>query len=172
MFARSQAMRTSLLQTARRRFQTHGTSETGFDRMILDKLNWSKGAFNGGTLFALLGIGNVCGYLLSHVMEKKNFEYWFLFKNDGRMFTGLRTMLASENLLDVAWTSPSLILGGLYLQKQMGVMKSTQFFWLALGASMMFTSAFGPNTWIGKNLHCRDYLPFHMFTMCRKDGSG
>ena len=54
----------------------------------------------------------------------------------------------------------------------MGVMKATQFFWAALTTAMIFPAAFGPNTWIGKNLHCRDYLPIHMFTMCRKDGSG
>ncbi len=55
---------------AKRSFQTNGTSESSFDRMLIDKLKWGRGAFAGGYMFALIGVGSIFGFGLSHFMEK------------------------------------------------------------------------------------------------------
>ena len=81
MFANTRRLAQPLIQNVKRQFQTHGTSESGFDRMIADKLNWSRGAFAGGNLFALMGVGAIVGYGLSHVMEEENYKYHFQFQS-------------------------------------------------------------------------------------------
>ena len=83
--------------------------------MIMDKIKFTRGLMSGGYLFAFMGVGNALGYLASHFMEKKNFDAHFLYQGTGRLFTPFKSLLASDKLSNVVWTSPSLILGGLYL---------------------------------------------------------
>jgi hypothetical protein len=45
--------------------------------MVGDKLKWTRGAFSGGNLFALFGVGNIIGFGLYHLMEKENYNYYF-----------------------------------------------------------------------------------------------
>ena len=59
-----------LVMSTKRSFQTNGVNNSSFDRMLLDKLSWARGAFAGGFIFALFGVGSVLGYGLSHLMEK------------------------------------------------------------------------------------------------------
>ena len=75
-----------LVQNTKRSFQTHGTRDTGFDRMFLDKLHWFKGTWAGGNLFTLFGIGSVIGYGLNFVMEKENYRYYFEYTGSGALF--------------------------------------------------------------------------------------
>ena len=75
-------------------------------------------------------------------------------------------MLSSESLINCAWTSASLILGGLYLQQKLGSLNTTKFFAASMIASYSFTTAFGPNTTAYKlNLRsiCPDALRFDCF---------
>ena len=52
-------------------FQTFGGPyKSGFDRMLWDKLKFAQGRLNGGTLFALMGFGNIAGYLMGKMMDK------------------------------------------------------------------------------------------------------
>lgn len=83
--------------------------------MLLDKLTHTRSFFSGGYLFALFGLGNIAGYGLSLLMDKENHEYYFGYNGCGKFFQPIKSMIGSNNLLNVAWTSPSLILGGLYL---------------------------------------------------------
>jgi hypothetical protein len=93
--------------------------------MIMDKIKFSKGLMSGGFLFAFMGVGNALGYIASHLMEKKNFDNHFLYQGNGRLFTPFKSLFASDKLMNVAWTSPTLIFGGMFLQRQLGAMKCT-----------------------------------------------
>ena len=59
--------------------------------------------------------------------------------------------------MNVAWTAPMLIVGGTYLQKQLGVLNTTKFFAMALTSTYLFTCCFGPRTFLGE-LCLRPYL--------------
>ena len=58
-------------------------------------------------------------------------------------------MLASDKLLNVAWTAPLLIVGGTYLQQKIGVLNCTKFFAMSILSTYLFMSAFGPRTELG-----------------------
>ena len=76
-------------------------------------MSWARAP---GHLFALFGLGNLACYGLSLFSDSANFDYYFGYKGDGRFFQPFRSMMASEKLLNVAWTAPLLIFGGTYLQ--------------------------------------------------------
>lgn len=78
-------------------------------------------------------------------------------------------MIGSNNFLNVAWTAPSLILGGLYLQGKLGHVASTKFFLLSMIASYGFISAFGPTTRAGSQLNIRAFWPKDMRWDCIAD---
>ena len=136
--------------------------------MVADKLNWARGSFGGGYLFALMGVGSVFGYALSHVMEEENYKFHFQYKGDGRLFLTLKSQFGCQNLANVLWTVPSLIGGGLYLQKCLGGLNSLKFFFGALGATGMFMSAFGEHSPFNFNL--RRYSPVRFDSI--EDGKG
>ena len=170
MFNNSRKVSQSIITPARRTFQTHsGTYMTGFDRMLLDKLTWARKLFSGGYLFALFGIGNVFGYGLSLFMDKENHQYYFGYNGSGKFFQPIKSMIGSNNYVNVAWTSPSLILGGLYLQSKLGHVTSTKFFLLSMLASYGFMSAFGPNTRVGSQLNIRAFWPKQLRWDCIAD---
>jgi len=145
-----------LTQQPKRGFQTFGGAyRSGFDRMISDKIGWTG---INGHWFALFGVANLLGFGLSQVMERKNFEYYFAYKGEGTFFQPFRSMIASDKFSNVVWTAPSLILGGAYLQKQLGGVFMTKFFITALIANYAFMSAFGPGTFFYK-YNLRAYIP-------------
>ena len=67
-------------------------------------------------------------------------------------------MMAAESLANVAWTAPSLIGGGFYLQQKLGPMATFKLFGLALFASYIATTVFGPATTHSK-LNLRWLMP-------------
>ena len=142
--------------------------------MVIEKMNWSRGLFSGQVLFGLMGVANLLGFGLSLVMEKRNFDYYFFMNGNGKFFQPVRSMCASDNLFNVMWTAPSLILGGAYLNKCLGAMKLTQFFFGALTSSVVFTQCFGPQTSLGQSFNARfawDAIGLPRFCAIR-DGQG
>lgn len=71
--------------------------------------------------------------------------------------------------MNVAWTSPSLIFGGLYLQSKLGHVTATKFFLLSMLATYGFMSAFGPNTRVGSQLNIRAFWPKQLRWDCIAD---
>ena len=55
-------------------------------------------------------------------------------------------MLGSDNLMNIVWTAPSLILLNLYMQPKVGPLVLTKFFALSLASSFVFWSAFNPQS--------------------------
>ena len=49
---------------------------TGFDRMLVDKINWFKVT---GWMFAMMGVANVASYAASLMMRPDNFKYHFAY---------------------------------------------------------------------------------------------
>jgi hypothetical protein len=67
-----------MFNVARRQYQalTSRVYLTGFDKVLYDKLRWLK--FDGH-FFALLGVANLVGYGLSHIMKPENYRYYFAY---------------------------------------------------------------------------------------------
>lgn len=95
MFSTTRKFAQPLIQNTKRRFQTHGTSESGFDRMIADKLNWSRGAFSGGYMFALMGVGSILGFGAGLLMEEQNYKYHFQYVGNSRLFAPIKSQFGS-----------------------------------------------------------------------------
>ena len=88
---------------------------TGFDRTLTDKLKWAKNGFTGGYLFAMIGVGNILAYGLSRFMDKENHEYYFGYNGSGKFLQPIKSLVGSNNALNVAYIAPTLIVGGWYL---------------------------------------------------------
>ena len=108
--------------------------------------------------FVFWGLMNLGVYGLSLVMHKENFDYHFAYKGQGKFLQPLKSMMAAESLNNVIWTAPSLIVGGLYLQSQLGPLVTLKLFGLSLFASYAATCALGPAT-VNSRLSIRNYLP-------------
>ena len=171
MFSKTIAQRQQLFAQARRSFQTHGTKDSGFERMLTEKMRWSRGLINGGTLFAMFGVMNLVGYGLGMMIEEENHDYYFKYTSQRRLFQPLKSMLASNNLLNVAWTAPVLIGGGMMLQGQMGALASTKIFGLALMASYIGISVFGSPNPLSKYALCH-HMPLRIDSMDEKGQMG
>ena len=141
---------------------------------VIDKLiAKSNGLLSGGSLFAMLGVGNLIGYGLSYWMEPANYDFHFLYsKNDKRLSKPLMSMLGSTNWLNTAWASSGLIFGGLWLQKMIGPVACTKYFFFSLLSSYVFMTALGPNSYFSEGFTYRHLIP--SFLRCdsyRPDGS-
>ncbi len=66
-------------------------------------------------------------------------------------------MIASDKLMNVAWTAPLLIVGGTYLQSKIGVINSIKFFGMTILSTYLFMCACGPKTPFG-NLNVRPFV--------------
>lgn len=134
--------------------------------MLADKLNWAK---IGGNWFALLGIANLIGYGASLLMSKDQFYYHFTYSTyPARFFKPLKSMIGSDNLANVIWTAPSLILLNFYMNKKVGPLVMTKFFGLSFLSCCLFMSAFNPES--GFNYRpLRPYFP--KFDAFADDGS-
>ena len=96
--------------------------------------------------FVFWGLCNAGVYGLSLIMSKQNFDYHFAYEGKGKLMQPFKSMMAAESLANVAWTAPSLIGGGFYLQQKLGPMATFKIFGLALFASYLATTVFGPAT--------------------------
>ena len=160
--------RSQLIQNQRRHFQTQGGAyKNGLERTVLDKLNWCRGLINGGTLFALLGIGSVVGYGASLIMEKRLYDWHFKHSADGRFFQPFKAWFGCNNIMNLVWTAPCLILGGLFIQNKMGTLFSTKFFVISFIASYFAQCAFHPTSYLGR-LNLRQFWPVRFD--CIEDG--
>jgi hypothetical protein len=124
--------------------------------MLMDKMSWFK--FNG-YWFALFGIGNIVAYGASLVMKKDWYRYHFAYTGQGfSLSRTLKSMMGSDNLMNVAWTAPSLIGLNFYMHSKVGSLVMTKFFFLSLFSSFIFLSAC--NSQSGLNFQpLRPYLP-------------
>ena len=83
--------------------------------MLLDKTGWARATQLFGMGFVFWGFCNLGVYGLSHVMHKENFDYHFAYTGNGKLMQPFKSMMAAESFANVAWTAPSLIVGGFYL---------------------------------------------------------
>ena len=79
-------------------------------------------------------------------------------------------MMGSNNILNVGWTAPVMILFGTYLQKSLGTLFMTRLFFLSMFSTFLFWSIFNPQTGLNKRpLHYE--IQGLKFDSCAKDGS-
>jgi hypothetical protein len=118
---------------------------TGFERFLLDKFRWSH--FNGHW-FALFGVLNLAAYGLHlFINNKQDYVYHFGYTaSPRRLFKPIKAMVGSDNLLNVAWTAPTLIGLNFYLSRKFGGLIMTKFFALSFFTSYAFYSIFSPQT--------------------------
>ena len=133
----------SLISHSRRGFQTHGTRDSGFERMLMDKIKWQRGLFAGGNLFYMFGAANILCYGLSFLMEKDNYDYYFKYQGSGKFFQPIKSLFGSTAFGNVSWTSAFLFYSGHFLQKNLGTIATTKCFGLALLSSYIGVSVFG-----------------------------
>ena len=148
MFANSvkSSSRSLLQNTQRRSYTFYGskTYQTGWEKMILDKLQYFR-AFNKVSLFTFFGFANAACYGLSHVMSENNYRQYFAYKGTGKSFDLFRSWFGSESAYNAGWTVPSLILLGQYMHGKVGPLTMLKFTPIALLGIAGFQTAFSPN---------------------------
>jgi hypothetical protein len=134
-----------LINQPSRAYQQWGkTYQTGFDRMLLDKLSFTG---LGSNWFVIFGLLNGLAYGASHLMRKEDYLYHFAY--DGQrssLFNAFKSMFGSNTFANAVWTVPSLIGCGWYLGGKLGQIKTTKFFALSLFSSYIFLSAANPQS--------------------------
>ena len=112
-----------------RKFRTYNKEyASGFEHMVRDKLTWLGTTPN---FWVLLGLGNLVGFAASLLMYKETFRQMFAYEGQGRFFKPIKSWFGSDRLSNVIWTSPSLILGGMLMQRRVGSMILLKYFGLA-----------------------------------------
>lgn len=157
-----------LVQQSKRSYQNFTkTYQTGFDRMLSDKLNWFR---VGGTWFALMGLLNLTAYGLHLFMNKDQYRYHFAYRgNKSALFTAFKSMFGSEHFTNVVWTAPCLIGCNLYMMRNVGSLVMTKFFFISLCSSYIFLSAFSPSS--GLNIRPLKNFPPFKYDSNADDGS-
>ena len=135
-----------MVQQPVRTFQQFGSGpyKSGFERMIHDKLVWSRMQQLSGLGFVFWGVANLGVFGLSKLMTKENFDYHFAYTCNGKMMQPLKSLMVADSLANVGWTAPSLILGGLYLNQRLGSMRTLKLFGLSVLAAYLATVMQGP----------------------------
>ena len=147
MLSRFTTRSSSLVKSIPKRSYTFFGSKSylsGNERAILDKLKtvaWPSSL----SLFTLFGLLNGFCYGLSYFMKEKDYVFHFGYKQNGRYSEMIKSQFGSNNLINAAWTSPLLIVGGHYMQSKMGYLRMLQFAGLTLVSVFACKSAFGPN---------------------------
>lgn len=126
--------------------------------MVLDKLQWLRLENFAGMGFVVWGLANLGIYGLSLVMHKENFNYHFAYTGSGKATQPLKALMGAETLNNVAWTAPSLILGGLYLNSKVGSLTAMKIFSLSVFASYAAVCTMGPATQ-NSHLNLRHLMP-------------
>lgn len=115
---------------------------TGFERMLLDKFQWAR--FHGHW-FAIFGALNLVAFGLHLYARPDNYKYYFGYTGQETRTTQVfKSLMGSENFLNVAWTAPTLIGLNYYLHKQLGALVMTKLFTISLVSSYFFMSTFNP----------------------------
>jgi hypothetical protein len=131
-------------QPARRFQQFTKTYQTGFDRMLGDKLSYFR---LGGWWFGLFGIANAAAYGLSLFMAKDNYNYHFGYRGEKfSIFNFIKSQIGSNTFANVIWTAPTLIGLNMFLKGRFSNLVLTKFFFLTLMSNFIFLSAFNPST--------------------------
>ena len=152
LLQRNMANRRLLQQPAR----NFSTKNSAFETYLLDRLACMQSVFGYG--FAIWGLLNLGTFGLSQVMSKQSWDYHFAYTGNGKLLQPLKSMMASDSLSNVGWTSASLVLGGAYLQRRIGNLAATKLFGLSLLACYGATVCLGPATHIGM-VHARKLMP-------------
>ena len=126
--------------------------------MISDKLSWARMQSIAGMGFVAWGLANATIFGLSLVMSKENFDYHFAYRGTGKLTQPLKANMAAESLNNVAWTAPSLIFGGMYLNSRVGPLLAMKIFGLSVFAAYGATCTLGPAS-IFRNMHLRSLSP-------------
>ena len=141
MFANSvkQSSKSLMQNTQRRSYTFYGskTYQTGWEKMVLDKLNSVK-LLSKVSFFTLFGLANAVGYGLSHVMSQDDYRRYFAYTGNGKTFNQVRSWFGSENIYNAAWTVPSLLFFGQYMQGKVGPLTMLKFTPIALIGIMGF----------------------------------
>ena len=110
----------------------------------MDKFRW---AHIHGNWFAIWGVLNLIGYGIHLYARPDNYNYYFSYTGEGyRLSQSLKSMVASDNWLNIAWTAPSLIGLNFYLHQRLGSLFMTKFFVISLVSSFFFLTTFNPKT--------------------------
>ena len=118
--------------------------------MLVDKLKWTR---INGHWFALFGLANLACYGLSYLLPKDDYIYHFGFTSyPARFMKPIKSMMGSDNLANIIWTAPSLIIFDLYLHKRFGSLFMTKFFFFSFFSCYMFMSIFNPSTGLNYRL--------------------
>ncbi len=145
MLAKNLANKSSraFVQAPKRVFMNYGREYySGFDRMLIDKLNWFKVK---GMWFALFGLGNVILFGQSLLQKKENYDTHFAYTGkQRRLFTSWKSLMACDNIWNVLWTAPILLGGGTYLALKTNPLFTFKFFWFTMLLSSVFYSVFSP----------------------------
>jgi hypothetical protein len=112
--------------------------------MILDKFNWLR---IKGHWFGLFGLANLLCFGAHFLTTPDWYNYHFSYTTyPARMFKSLKTMVGSDNFLNVAWTAPTLLLCDFYMHRKVGSLVMTKFFFLSFMSTFMFWSAVNPES--------------------------
>ena len=95
--------------------------------------------------FALFGLTNAACFGLSYMMSEEDYVYYFGYKGEGKYTDLLRCQFGSNTLTNAMWTAPALIVGGLYMHKQLGYMIMSKFTVMSLLGITAFQTAFNPS---------------------------
>ena len=105
--------------------------------MVLDKFNAVR-VIPKLSWWSIFGVANLFCYGLSLTMDEKDYLYYFGYQGDGRMSSLTRSLFGSNNLSNIMWTAPSLILAGQYMHNKVGPLTMLKFTPLALFSIMAF----------------------------------
>jgi hypothetical protein len=117
-----------------------------------DKVLHTQITFLGlsGKVFLFVGSINIFMYGLSQVMDKDSFVRKFSWTpNSGdKIFQTIKSQFCSNRLFNVAWTAPSIIVAGAFLERSLGsvfALKVTLFTtFFAYGTFTLFGGMFMP----------------------------
>lgn len=132
-------------------FRGHGISGkqsiTPFDRMIFDKINFTK--LTGAKMFYAFAFLNVCGFGLSLAMNRDEFDYLFKYKADRYgLVNFFKSNLATSDPIDFAWTTAVTV--------GLGTVLASPVYGAALAPRLMFFGLLGG--WASHAVFPRDYI--------------
>ena len=97
-------------------------------------------------LYSALGVANAACFGLSFLINEEDYVYYFGYKGQGRLSDLARSLVGSNHAGNAVWTVPSLILGGIYMQRRVGYMVMAKFTAMSLVGTTAFMTAFNPSS--------------------------
>ena len=115
--------------------------------MLIDKFRSVPG-IGQVSVFTILGLANVVGYGLSHLMTKEDYRYHFAYTGKDVGSAGssrfAKSLIGSESLINTAANAGLLIGCGQIMQKKVGLMTMMKFAPLPFIGALAFYQAFSP----------------------------